>query len=253
MAAPFGIEAAAIVKFSIEKGQVWVRDVWEAIDPGNIVNPAIVGAQVNGAVALALSQVLLEEAAYESSILWPANSTCIPSCPSTAWRACMSGSSRAVRRWAARRRRSQDTASKPDIERPLQLDPTSRVERKLPMAEGLKTEERKDSGPKRIRSRCVLHEVEGVVVRGRKNATGANPPRVQSPTDESAVTRQGAGIWMRSFSSASVRGFCRTLNAIASRVIASIPDTLSGFMAVFGMNSSRILAARSRSICAYSA
>ena len=65
MASPFGTEAAAIAEVSIENGQVRVHQVWEAIDPGSIVNPAIVEAQVNSAVALGLSQVLLEERVFE--------------------------------------------------------------------------------------------------------------------------------------------------------------------------------------------
>ncbi|KHJ70088.1 isoquinoline 1-oxidoreductase [Pantoea rodasii] len=65
MASPFGTEAAAIAEVSIENGEVKVHHIWEAIDPGSIVNPAIVEAQVNGAVALGLSQVLLEESVYE--------------------------------------------------------------------------------------------------------------------------------------------------------------------------------------------
>lgn len=65
MASPFGTEAAAIAEVSIENGQVKVHQVWEAVDPGSIVNPAIVEAQVNGAIALGLSQVLLEESVYE--------------------------------------------------------------------------------------------------------------------------------------------------------------------------------------------
>lgn len=65
MASPFGTEAAAIAEVSIKNGQVIVHQVWEAIDPGSVVNPAIVEAQVNGAVALGLSQVLLEESVFE--------------------------------------------------------------------------------------------------------------------------------------------------------------------------------------------
>ncbi|WP_333609950.1 xanthine dehydrogenase family protein molybdopterin-binding subunit [Pantoea piersonii] len=65
MASPFGTEAAAIAEVSIENGQVRVHRVWEAIDPGSIINPAIVEAQVNSAVALGLSQVLLEESLFE--------------------------------------------------------------------------------------------------------------------------------------------------------------------------------------------
>lgn len=64
MASPFGSEAAVIAEVSIEQGQVKVHDTWEAIDPGSIVNPAIIEAQVNGAVALGLSQTLVEEAVY---------------------------------------------------------------------------------------------------------------------------------------------------------------------------------------------
>lgn len=65
MASPFGSHTAAIAEVSIRHGQVVVHDVWEAIDPGSIVNPAIVEAQINSAVALGVSQVLLEEAVYE--------------------------------------------------------------------------------------------------------------------------------------------------------------------------------------------
>jgi isoquinoline 1-oxidoreductase beta subunit len=64
MASPFGTHTAVIAEVSIENGQVKVHDIWQAIDPGSIVNPAIVEAQVNGAVSLGLSQVLVEEAVY---------------------------------------------------------------------------------------------------------------------------------------------------------------------------------------------
>ena len=65
MASPFGSHTAAIAEVSIKDGQVVVHELWEAIDPGSIVNPAIVEAQVNSAIALGLSQVLLEEAVYK--------------------------------------------------------------------------------------------------------------------------------------------------------------------------------------------
>ncbi|KNX77062.1 isoquinoline 1-oxidoreductase [Pseudomonas sp. 250J] len=64
MASPFGSEAAVIAEVSLEAGQVKVHDIWQAIDPGSIVNPAIIEAQVNGAVSLGLSQVLLEESVW---------------------------------------------------------------------------------------------------------------------------------------------------------------------------------------------
>ncbi|PKU24037.1 xanthine dehydrogenase family protein molybdopterin-binding subunit [Telmatospirillum siberiense] len=66
MASPFGTETAAIAEVSIENGQIRVHDVWQSIDPGSIVNPAIIEAQVNSAVALGLSEVLLEEAVYKN-------------------------------------------------------------------------------------------------------------------------------------------------------------------------------------------
>ena len=64
MASPFGTQTAVIAEVSIENGQVKVHDIWQAIDPGSIVNPAIVEAQVNGAVALGLSQTLVEESVW---------------------------------------------------------------------------------------------------------------------------------------------------------------------------------------------
>ncbi|MDH1105440.1 xanthine dehydrogenase family protein molybdopterin-binding subunit [Pseudomonas otitidis] len=66
MASPFGSEVATIAEVSIEQGQIVVHDVWVAFDPGSIVNPAIVEAQVKSAVALGLSSALLEEVVYES-------------------------------------------------------------------------------------------------------------------------------------------------------------------------------------------
>ncbi|ACO79704.1 Oxidoreductase, xanthine dehydrogensae-like protein [Azotobacter vinelandii CA] len=68
MASPFGSEVATIAEVSIENGSVVVHDVWVAFDPGSIVNPAIVEAQVRSAVALGLSSTLLEEAVYENGM-----------------------------------------------------------------------------------------------------------------------------------------------------------------------------------------
>ena len=68
LARAFGTETAVVAEVSIERGQVKVHDIWEAIDPGSIVNPAIIQAQVNGAVALGLSEVLLEETVYEKGM-----------------------------------------------------------------------------------------------------------------------------------------------------------------------------------------
>ncbi|HRX40709.1 MAG TPA: molybdopterin-dependent oxidoreductase, partial [Parvularculaceae bacterium] len=68
MASPFGSHTAAIAEVSIEHGEVKVHDLWQSIDPGKIVNPAIIEAQINSAVALGLSEVLLEDAAYEKGM-----------------------------------------------------------------------------------------------------------------------------------------------------------------------------------------
>jgi isoquinoline 1-oxidoreductase beta subunit len=68
MASPFGSETAAIAEVSIADGEVKVHEIWQAIDPGTIVNPAIVASQVMGAAALALSQVLVEAAVYKDGM-----------------------------------------------------------------------------------------------------------------------------------------------------------------------------------------
>ncbi len=65
MASPFGSHTAAIAEVSLSNGEVVVHDIWQAIDPGSIVNPAIIKAQVQSATALGLSQILLEETIYE--------------------------------------------------------------------------------------------------------------------------------------------------------------------------------------------
>jgi isoquinoline 1-oxidoreductase beta subunit len=99
MANAFGTETAAIAEVSIENGLVRVYDIWEAIDPGSIVNPAIVEAQVNGAVALGLSQVLVEEAVYQNGMPTARNYECTRFCHLAAWHGCTSRSLRAARRW----------------------------------------------------------------------------------------------------------------------------------------------------------
>jgi isoquinoline 1-oxidoreductase beta subunit len=68
MASPFGSETAAIAEVSIADGEIKVHDIWQAIDPGSIVNPAIVAAQVMSASALGLSQVLVEQAVYKDGM-----------------------------------------------------------------------------------------------------------------------------------------------------------------------------------------
>ncbi|AWN40152.1 xanthine dehydrogenase family protein molybdopterin-binding subunit [Methylobacterium durans] len=65
MASPFGSETATIAEVSLEDGEARVHDLWIAIDPGSVVNPAIVKRQVEGAAALGLSATLLEQVVYE--------------------------------------------------------------------------------------------------------------------------------------------------------------------------------------------
>ncbi|WP_238298461.1 molybdopterin cofactor-binding domain-containing protein, partial [Methylobacterium soli] len=66
MASPFGSETATIAEVSLEDGEARVHDLWIAIDPGRVVNPAIVKRQVEGAAALGLSATLLEQVVYEN-------------------------------------------------------------------------------------------------------------------------------------------------------------------------------------------
>ncbi|KAB1069564.1 xanthine dehydrogenase family protein molybdopterin-binding subunit [Methylobacterium planeticum] len=65
MASPFGSETATIAEVSLKDGEARVHDLWIAIDPGQVVNPAIVKRQVEGAAALGLSATLLEQVVYE--------------------------------------------------------------------------------------------------------------------------------------------------------------------------------------------
>jgi isoquinoline 1-oxidoreductase beta subunit len=65
MASPFGSETATIAEVSLKDGEARVHDLWIAIDPGAVVNPAIVKRQVESAAALGLSSTLLEQVVYE--------------------------------------------------------------------------------------------------------------------------------------------------------------------------------------------
>jgi isoquinoline 1-oxidoreductase beta subunit len=65
MATPFNTEVATIAEVSIRDGEAVVHDVWVAIDPGSIVNPAIIERQVQSAVTLGLSSSMLEEVIFE--------------------------------------------------------------------------------------------------------------------------------------------------------------------------------------------
>jgi len=73
MASPFGSEVASIAEVSINNSQVQVHHIWQAMDPGSVVNPAIIEAQINSAVALGLSQTLVEEVIYKNGELTARN------------------------------------------------------------------------------------------------------------------------------------------------------------------------------------
>ena len=68
MASPFGSETATIAEVSVEGGEAQVHNLWIAFDPGSIVNPAIVKAQVESAAALGLSSVLFEQIVYRDGV-----------------------------------------------------------------------------------------------------------------------------------------------------------------------------------------
>jgi isoquinoline 1-oxidoreductase subunit beta len=68
MASPFGSETATIAEVSVADGEARVHNLWIAFDPGSIVNPAIVKAQVESAAALGLSSVLFEQVVYADGL-----------------------------------------------------------------------------------------------------------------------------------------------------------------------------------------
>jgi isoquinoline 1-oxidoreductase beta subunit len=68
MASPFGSETATIAEVSVEGGEARVHTLWIAFDPGSVVNPAIVRAQVESAAALGLSSVLFEQVVYRDGV-----------------------------------------------------------------------------------------------------------------------------------------------------------------------------------------
>lgn len=73
MASPFGSEVATIAEVSLRDGEAVVHDLFIAIDPGSIVNPAIIRAQVEGAAALGLSSACYEEVGFEDGRPIPRN------------------------------------------------------------------------------------------------------------------------------------------------------------------------------------
>ncbi|MAU95154.1 MAG: isoquinoline 1-oxidoreductase [Fulvimarina sp.] len=68
LASPFGSETATIAEVSLDGDGVRVHNLWIAFDPGSIVNPAIVKAQVQSAAALGLSAALVEQVVYGKGV-----------------------------------------------------------------------------------------------------------------------------------------------------------------------------------------
>jgi hypothetical protein len=74
---------------SIEGGEARVHNLWIAIDPGSVVNTAIMKAQVESA-ALGLSSILFELVVYEAGVRQAKITTPIQSCAAITCRRCMS-------------------------------------------------------------------------------------------------------------------------------------------------------------------
>ena len=71
--ADFGTMVACVAEVSVEGGQIRVHKVTAAVDPGVIVNPNGVAAQVEGNVIMGVSSALLEEATVADGVLGPGN------------------------------------------------------------------------------------------------------------------------------------------------------------------------------------
>ena len=69
----YGTVVANVAEVSVDGGQIRVHKVTAAVDPGVIVNPDGVKAQVEGNVVMGLSSALLEEATVVDGVLTPAN------------------------------------------------------------------------------------------------------------------------------------------------------------------------------------
>jgi isoquinoline 1-oxidoreductase beta subunit len=81
LASPFGSEVATIAEVSVKEGEVVVHDLFIAIDPGRIVNPAMVEAQVRSAATIGLSSALLEEVRFEDGAVTTLNLDSYPILP----------------------------------------------------------------------------------------------------------------------------------------------------------------------------
>lgn len=69
MTTAFGSEVGVIAEVSVKDGAARVHHVWVAFDPGQMVNPMLIQQQVEGGVAIGLSEALLEEIVWENGAL----------------------------------------------------------------------------------------------------------------------------------------------------------------------------------------
>ena len=106
MASPFGSETATIAEVSVSGGEARVHNLWIAFDPGSIVNPAIIKAQVKSAAALGLSSVLFEQVVYKDGLRQVAELRYLPD-PAPRAHAGGPGADRRKRRADGRRRRTR--------------------------------------------------------------------------------------------------------------------------------------------------
>ena len=77
----FGSIVAEVAEISLANGETTVHNVWAAIDVGTVVNPAIVKAQVESAIAFGLSAALFEEVVIENGRAQAANFDTYPILP----------------------------------------------------------------------------------------------------------------------------------------------------------------------------
>ncbi len=71
--ADYGTVVANVAEVSVEGGQIRVHKVTAVVDPGVIINPNGVAAQVEGNVVMGVSSALLEETTVVDGVLSPAN------------------------------------------------------------------------------------------------------------------------------------------------------------------------------------
>jgi isoquinoline 1-oxidoreductase beta subunit len=113
MASPFGSEAAAIAEVSVDGGEVRVHQVWTAIDPGQIVNPAVIEAQGNPPWRWACPRPWSRNWSMRTANPRRGTLTCTRYCVPTRCRRFTSRSSKAAPTWAAWANRACPRSARP--------------------------------------------------------------------------------------------------------------------------------------------